>query len=428
LVAIVVMLVVPAALLAPAATADPSEAFSADVLPTCVPADASVTFTATMRNDAAEQHIGSANITAPSGFAITGIVTPPVVGTASFDASVLRLRNLDVPPGASVEVAFQATTPDAGAYSWHDPAKLGAGRIEAKPTPDFSGEGFELDADASTLDVFVGTCTLALAFAVPPANAEVGAPVTGVAVDPAGAPVAVEVLSGPGGSRVTSSTDPVSLALLPPDGVVGAALTPAVPTVAAVDGLAVFDPAQGDGFSIAPQGLGYRLVASSGPGIDPVTSGPFDVVNDGVICEGTGCSGQAGGAGGSVEVTAPDALPGDVIQVVLNVEELDCPGYTPLAGTPIVTFSVTGDSVRIVKITVPGSLATRPANQDRVCYGSELAFVDRNGVLTNLGVLPPCPVKTPAVPPCQTLTTVNKRTGAHVITFLAPPGSTRGRT
>jgi hypothetical protein len=77
---------------------------------------------------------------------------------------------------------------------------------------------------------------------------------------------------------------------------------------------------------------------------------------------------------------------------------------------------------------VPAALATRPARLDRVCYGSPLAFVARDGVTTNVGVLPQCPVKTPAVPPCQTLTRVNKPTGDHIITFLAPPGSTRGRT
>jgi hypothetical protein len=417
-----------ATLAAPAAVADPSEAFTAEVQPTCVPASASVTFSASFRNDAAEQPLGSINLTVPDGFTITAIVTPPDEGIASFDPTLLRLRGLSLEPGASVSVAFQASTPVAGDYSWHDPAKLGAGRIQAKPSTDFSGsEEFLLDPSGSSLDALVGVCALSLRFGVPPANAEIGANVTGTTVDPAGAPVTVEVLDGDG-DVVASSSDAVSLALLPPDGVVGAAITPTVPTVEAVNGIATFDGAQGDGFSISPQGLGYRITASAGAGIEPVSSDPFDIVNDGVICEGAGCTGEASGDGGSVAVTAPDAQAGDVIEVALDVEELTCQGYEPLEGTPIVTFSVTGDSVRVIQLRVPAALATRPARLDRVCYGSDLAFVDRDGVTTNVGVLPPCPVKTPAIPPCQTLTRVHKPTGDHVITFLAPPGSTRGRT
>jgi hypothetical protein len=420
--------VLVASLAAPAAVADPSEGFTAEVLPTCVPASASVTFTASFRNDASEQPLGSINLTVPDGFTISAIVTPPDEGTASFDPTVLRVRGLGVEPGASVSVAFRATTPVAGEYSWHDPAKLGAGRIQAKPSSDFSGaEEFLLDLSGSSVNALVGVCALSLRFGVPPANAEIGATVTGDAIDPAGTPVTVEVLDG-NGDVVTSSSDQVSLSLLPPDGVESAALTPAVPAVEAVAGVATFDAGQGDGFSISPQGLGYRIAASSGAGIDPVTSDPFDVVNDGVICEGTGCSGEAVGDGGSVEVAAPDAQPGDMIEVVLNVEELSCAGYEPLAGTPIVTFSVTGNSIRVVQIRVPAALASRPARLDRVCYGSELAFVDRDGVTTNVGVLPQCPVKMPAIPPCQMLTRVHKPTGDHVITFVAPPGSTRGRT
>jgi hypothetical protein len=412
----------------PAAFADPTESFTAEIRPTCVAASASVTFTATIRNDAAEQHLGSANLTAPDGFSISAVVAPPAEGTASFEPTILRLRGLDLEPGASVSVAFQATTPSPGTYSWHDPTKPRAGRIQAKPTPDFAGlDEFLLDPTGSVVDALVGVCALSLRFGVSPANAEIGANVTGDAVDPAGAPVTVEVLDGDG-EVVTSSSDAISLSLLPPDGVGGAALTPAVPTVDAVAGVATFDGSQGDGFSISPQGLGYRITATAGAGIDPVTSDPFDIVNDGVICEGTACTGQAGGDGGSVEVTAPDAQPGDVIEVVLNVEELDCPGYEPLAGTPIVTFSVTGDSVRVIRIRIPAALATRPARLDRVCYGSDLAFVDRDGVTTNVGVLPQCPLKGPMGLPCQTRTVAEKTTGDHIVSFLAPPGSTRGRT
>jgi hypothetical protein len=430
LVSLVVVTALASVSLGSIAVASPSQRFAADVEPACAPADASVTFTATLRNESTDRSIGSANITAPAGFTITSIVTPPPVGTATFDATGVRLRNLRVVVGGSVSVAFRATTPGAGVYSWHDPAKLGAGRIQAKPTRDFSGtEQFRFDLGASHVDLFVGTCALNLHFSVPPAMAEMGANVTGDPLNPSGIAVAVEVLDSPGGARVTTSTDPVSLVLVPPSGTVGAALTPATPTVEAVDGLAVFDEAEGDGFSISPSGIGYRITATSSPGIAPVTSDVFDVVDGGIVCTGAGCSTSAGSGDVDVTVTAPDAQLGDTITILFNVEELDCPGYTPLAGTPVVTFVVTGNSVRIVRIRVPAALATRPRSQDRVCYASELAFVDRDGVLTNVGVLPQCPVKNEtATPPCQRRTRVVKRTGDHIISFIAPPGSTRGRT
>jgi hypothetical protein len=401
--------------------------FSADVLPTCAPAGSSATFTATIRNEASLLRIGSVNVTPPAGFTITGIASPPTSGTASFGPTVLRLRSLNLQPGGSVSIAFQATTPAAGAYRWHDPSTHGAGRIQAKHTKFFTGpEKFRLDPGRSLLDALVGVCELA--FTVPPASAELDANVSGAPVDPDGAPVAVEVRNGPGGPVVATFDGPVSLSLLPPDDVSGAALTPTVPTADLVAGVAAFAASAGDGFSIAPQGVGYRVVADAGPSVAPATSGPFDIVNDGVICEGAGCSAEAADPGGSVEVTAPDAEPGDVITLALNVEELDCPGYVPLAGTPIVTFSVTGDSIRIITIRIPAALATRPAKLDRVCYGSELAFVDKHGVTTNVGVLPACSWYGPLVPPCQLKTRVDWHTGDHIVSFVAPPGSTRGRT
>jgi hypothetical protein len=422
---LVPVLVLVAGIATPAG-ADTQPAFSATVLPRCAPASSSVTFTATLTNGAGPQSLGSANITAPLGFTVTSIVSAPAGGTASFSSGVVFVRNLSVAPGGSATVAFQATTPVAGAYTWHDPAKFGAGTIEAKASRDFSGTGMQFDAGPSSVDVFVGTCSLR--FVTEPADARIGQNVTAEAFDPDGAPVQVEVLDG-SGQRMTTLSASVSLSIVAGTGSAGAALTPATPTAALVGGVATFDVDAGTGFSISPQGLDFQIQAGSLAGIAPATSQAFDIVNDGEVCSGAGCDGQATAPGGTiVTVTAPNAQPGDVITVLLDVEGLTCPGYTPLSGVPVVTFSVTGNSNRIITIIVPAALATRPVNQDRVCYASELPFVDRNGVTTTLGVLPFCSVKDPAIPPCQRATRVDKNTGAHVITFLSPPGSTRGRT
>lgn len=407
---------------APWALADPGpKIFSADVTPTCVPAGSSVTFTATIRNESPTETIGSGRVFAPVGFTITAIVTPPAVGTATFESSAVHLDHIDVAPGGSVSVEYQATTATQGAYVWHVAAKR-SGDFQGPPADDFSFRGA-----GSHVDVFVDTCVLH--FVHQPANADAGANVTAEASDPAGTPVAVEVLEAADGARVETFDGAVSLELIAPDGVEGAALSPAVPSTDAVGGLATFDAAQGDGFSITPAGIGYRIEAVAGPGIAPVTSEPFDVAGTGqVVCTGAECSIEVVSDNGvTVEVAAPDAEAGDVITVALNVEGLECPGYEPLAGTPIVTFTVTGASIRVIKMRVPAELATRPIWRDHVCYSSVLPFLDRTGALVNTGVLPSC-VKDPFEPPCQLPSRVNKRTGEHVIMFLAPPGSTKGRT
>lgn len=410
------------AAMAPGALADPGpKIFSADVTPACAPAGSSVTFTATIRNESPTETIGSGRVFAPAGFAITAIVTAPDVGTVTFEPSVVRLDHIDVAPGGSVSVEYQATTAAQGAYVWHVAAKR-SGDFEGPPADDFSFRGA-----GSHVDVFVDTCVLQ--FVHQPASADEGANVTAGAFEPSGTPVTVEVLEAPGEARVATFGGPVWLELLAPDGVEDAALSPAVPTTDATSGLAVFDAAEGDGFSITPGGIGYRIVAVAGPGIAPVTSELFDVTGTGqVVCTGPECSIEVESDNGvTVEVAAPDAEAGDVITVALNVEALDCPGYEPLAGTPIVTFTVTGDSIRVITMRVPAELATRPIWQDHVCYSSELPFVDRTGALVNTGVLPSC-IKEPFEPPCQLPSRVNKRTGEHVIMFLAPPGSTKGRT
>lgn len=406
---------------APAANAVAGQKpYSADVLPTCVPSNTSITFTTTIRNETTTATLGSAKIDAPAGFTITAIVTPPATGTVSFGPTVIRLVELAVPPGGSTSVVFQATTAGAGVYIWHVGAKRST-------NPDGPHDDLVFRGGGSHVETRVDMCVLR--FATQPANAETGANVSGAALDPDGPPVAVEVLDGPDGSRVTTSSASISLELLPPPTVEGAALSPAVPTVTAASGLAAFDAAGGDGFSISPAGSGYRLGAAAGPGIVPATSDPFDVIGIGVVCTGPGCSETVVSSNGVVvTVTAPDAQAGDVITVQLDVEALACPGYTPLAGTPIVTFTVTGNSIRVVTIRVPAALATRPLHQNRVCYSSLLSFTDRLGVVTNTGLLPSCPTKQPSVPPCQRVSRIHRPSGDHIISFIAPPGSTKGRT
>jgi hypothetical protein len=318
-----------------------------------------------------------------------------------------------------VSRSFTATTSaTVGAVNWS---------IIAKQANDYNGSpgnNLTLDTANSHLTSYVGTCVLS--FVTQPKDAKVGANITSVTADPAGTPVRVEVLNGPGGSRVTTSSDAVSLAITSGTGTAGAALTPSTPSANAVNGLASF------GFSIGTAGFGYQVTASSS-GSTSADSAAFNVADDAVICTGHGCNGNAAKNNVTVNVTAPLAASGDLLEVALDLESLSCPGYTPLAGTPVVTFTVTGSSYRLVTIIVPAALDPRPASQDRVCYGSAKPFTDRSGLTNvNVGLLPDCKNKvdltSPTLLPCQRSTTVDRSTGAHTVSFYAPFGSTRGRT
>jgi hypothetical protein len=210
--------------LASGATAASTKPYSADITPACVSPGTSVVFTVTLRNSTKTQMLGSANVTAPTGFTIT---------SATPDGTTVELRNLNTSPGGTVSRSFTATTSaTVGAVNWS---------IIAKQANDYNGSpgnNLTLDTANSHLTSYVGTCVLS--FVTQPTDAKVGANITSVTADPAGTPVRVEVLNGPGGSRVTTSSDAVSLAITSGTGTAGAALTPSTPSANAVNGLASF--------------------------------------------------------------------------------------------------------------------------------------------------------------------------------------------
>jgi len=391
-----------------ATAATTTKPYSVDITPACVSPGTSVQFAVTLRNTTKTQMMGSANVTAPTGFTIT---------SATPDGKTVELRNLATAPGGTVTRSFTATTAaTTGAAAW---------TIIAKQSNDYNGSpgnNLTLDAANSHLSSYVGTCVLA--FVTQPTDAKVGSNITSVQADPAGTPVRVEVLNGPNGQRVTTSSDSVSLAIKAGTGTAGAALTPSTPSANAVNGVASF------AFSIGTAGLGYQITASSS-GSASAGSASFNVADDAVLCTGHNCNGNASKDDVAVNVTAPLADAGDVILVALDVQELSCAGYTPLAGTPVVTFVLISNSYRLVTIRVPQLLATRPAAQDLVCYSSALSFVDRAGNTVpseGSGLLPDCKAKTPLSAPCQFPTTVDRTTGDHIVSFRAPAGATRGRT
>jgi hypothetical protein len=116
-------------------------------------------FTLTLCNESpATQSLGSINLTAPTGFAITSASLPvcpsPVDGSppcATIASNVLQARNLSIAAGTSMQIVFQATTAStAGTYTWP---------IAAKQSNDFNGNNndFTLDPANSNLTTIVST-------------------------------------------------------------------------------------------------------------------------------------------------------------------------------------------------------------------------------------------------------------------------------
>src|SRR6266480_3466320 len=204
-----------------ATAATTTKPYSVDITPACVSPGTSVQFAVTLRNTTKTQMMGSANVTAPTGFTIT---------SATPDGKTVELRNLATAPGGTVTRSFTATTAaTTGTAAW---------TIIAKQSNDYNGSpgnNLTLDAANSHLSSYVGTCVLA--FVTQPTDAKVGANITSVAADPAGTPVRVVVLNGPGGQQVTTSSDAVSLAITSGTGTAGAALTTSPLSANAVNGL-----------------------------------------------------------------------------------------------------------------------------------------------------------------------------------------------
>src|SRR3954454_15456701 len=151
-----------------------------------------VTYNATFKVLTNQQQLGSANLTPPAGFRNVTASTPsqanvPVV------AGVIQLRNLALPPGATLVVTVKANISCTSVTSttW---------TVQAKQANDFNGvPGNDLTLD--TLNSSLSTpvteaCSQAqkLRFASQPANASTSGAIPGSA----GSPVSVQVLDGAG--------------------------------------------------------------------------------------------------------------------------------------------------------------------------------------------------------------------------------------
>jgi hypothetical protein len=388
--------------------------FAVSVSPSSPTAGANTSFAFKITNEATTQMLGSAQISAPAGFAITG-----APGAARVTSSSALFLNLSLAPSATTTVTLSAVPGcSGGQYQWG---------IQAKQSNDFNGTGndFQLDpaSTASISGSATGSCSLA--FISEPADTAVNAVIT-TAVGSTGGPVKVEVLDG-AGQLATTSTAAITVAIgaNPAHGTLSGTLM-----VNASGGVASFSD-----LKIDQQGVGYTLTAAS-PGIRSATSDPFNIEGS---LQSSSCSAPCTVTSSttttSATVTTTSPIPaGDFLAVAVGGVDYSCTGYQRVSdpvsfdvftssGAPVQSaqFTVTLD---INKSAVQASGRTG-ASQWEICYASTQSFTALpgstgttviGGVPYNTGLLPDCS-STQGVPCVQARH--KDMAGDEIITFLA---------
>jgi hypothetical protein len=396
-----------------------TRAFSLVVAPSSVPAGAQTGITATLKNLSSHDKLGSADIAVPAGLTGGSVADPPGYATATLSGGVIKVRDAKLAPGGSLAIAITATAPcGAGTLAWSATAK-------SEPFHYLPGSPLTLDAGASHLTTTVtGACALRFVAGHTPADARVGQAISASPYDPGGPVLQVEVIDG-GGSRVTSSTATIAVALGPS---AGSGTLSGTTTAAASGGVASFG-----NLSINAPGT-YSLTASSA-GLTSATSASFHVDQVAVPCvEDVTCTASIANGQTSFVVTAPaNAAPDAGFLAISNATgpNFDCAGYTELTATP--TTIVGPDRTKTVTATIDRHVLSaqhRSVSSVQMCfgapypfatrYGSSLTAVDTNGDSVAdffYGLLPDC-----GAAPCVAKRKLNEDCDA-VIVVKAPGGS-----
>ena len=409
-VALSVMALVGAVFAGTATSATSVKPYSVVITPASVAG--ATTFSVVITNRSANQTLGSANVSAPAGVAVTGAAPS---GVATVVGNVVQLRNLAIAPGASRTVSIQATVPcSAGSAAW---------QVEAKQSNDFNGppgNAFVLDADTSSLGMtVVGSCHLH--FFTQPADAVKGAVITTTPINtPPGGGVAVEVLDG-NNQRVTSSTAAITVAIGP-----GATLS-GTTTQSAVAGVALFS-----NLSINLPGE-YTLSATS-PGLTGASSGSFGIWDQGISCaSGTTCSISVSQAKTiSSQITGNTSTSGALVASLLGADTLSCGdsyNHASLA-TTFNAFGLTaaGSKTAIVQIdkAVVQATPNNGVSTYQVCYQSPTPFTDRAGNAgVTQGLLPDCKAVSNQAPCVVSIT--KTKAGDVLETLSLPAGDPKFR-
>ncbi|MGO8687950.1 MAG: hypothetical protein ACLQT7_12380 [Candidatus Dormibacteria bacterium] len=396
----------------------------------------SLTFTLTNDTTTTYDHdwwlpLGSAELTAPSGFTLDSASLPAAYrGWATVQVTsgtTLDVDHLDLWPGQSISVVLSVTASCA--------ASSGSWALAAHPSW-FAPEpwhAFTVDPSSALAVGVTGACTLA--FTADPASAVVSTDITSQLFTPSGSPVEVEAKDA-GGNPLGG----VDVSLSAEMGAGTLAGTTASDT--GVSGLAPFSP-------LTLGVTGYYYLEASAPNFVSAASGLFMITSSATSCSGS-CSGSTSDGPASVNVNVNNPAAGDLLSVVVGGYTYSCPdrfsptGFYQTATSPVGIDLWESDGSldpsqhsEVVSITIPKQLVRSDPKflfLYEVCYASTQPFPGGTLVSsaesipgfagsTYVGLLRDCPFRNPgSAAPCVLSRTWNWRDGSVVITFLGAPG------
>lgn len=387
-----------------------------------------------LTNGADPQSLGSADITPPSRYRLTGGSLNPAAGSATKVGNTLQLRDLNLASGSSVEVTIQVTTPCSGgpAETWDLIVKQANG-FNGPPGNDFI---MAPGTTAPATSVTGSACQLR--FANQPNTTRTGGVIKD-GFDSSGSAITVEIFDPATGLVVDSDA---AVTLVTAQNPAGGTLTGG--SVNATGGTATF-PA----LSLDRPGP-YTLQASSPAASNTPTSNQFMVSDTLETCSGPGCSFTLPEGSNSYTTTPKRGSSGATFAASLNLPGLriSCdfdPFFYPESRQPNSVWYVYADgntssgktNVIVIDKAIVQVTPENGASAYRVCYSSPDPFQARGGSPAPLdpwadgprayfgadwytGLLPDCAKKNP-VAPCVVSWTGTSG-GNRIGTFLTPPG------
>jgi hypothetical protein len=359
--------------LAPAVSAAPGAA-TATVTPGTVPAGTTGSYTFTLTPTSGQ--ISSFNLTAPSGWTIAPLVSPPA-GVTRPSASQIQGRSLSISSSSPFSLSFTAQaacSPASAAWS-----------VAAKSGPNFNGSSFSVNQPTTTL---TGSCTAEFVTGRQPADAEFGANINGpsqnitsVPYTANGAPIQATVRDATGAPRPGTAVT-LAFATNP----TGATLTGSISAVSNGSGLATFDGtcATCSPITIDEIGQGYKLKAAASGVVGTPQPDAFGIYQEGKACTTDPCVVHGHNGNNSITTTVSAGAGGDLGTFVSSDVNVACTGYTPLTGDAIVWKYTGGGSQTIVidlSKSVIRQIVDRGSDHLNFCFDSEgKPFTDKFGV------------------------------------------------
>jgi hypothetical protein len=124
----------------------------------------------------------------------------------------------------------------------------------------------------------------------------------------------------------------------------------------------------------------------------------------------------------SASITGTPGSVNATLEASFDVQFFTCPSgpvYAP-SGTTLASTNFGATAPKTVTVTINKSAVTAAASFYQVCYESPVAFTDRSGTTTTLGLLPDC--KTVSnVPPC--VVSITKDRSGNIVEVLLVPAA-----